>query len=35
VVDELSGFNYARGKPEHVTVYRVAPLETKLPSAPQ
>jgi 4-amino-4-deoxy-L-arabinose transferase-like glycosyltransferase len=35
VVDELSGFNYARGKPEHVTVYRVARMETKLPAAPQ
>ncbi len=26
-VDELSGFNYSRGKPVHITLYRVAPLE--------
>jgi 4-amino-4-deoxy-L-arabinose transferase-like glycosyltransferase len=26
-VDMVSGFNYSRGKPAHVTLYRVAPLE--------
>jgi 4-amino-4-deoxy-L-arabinose transferase-like glycosyltransferase len=25
-LDDLSGFNYSRGKPTHVTLYRVAPL---------
>jgi hypothetical protein len=25
-LDDLSGFNYSRGKPVHVTLYRVAPL---------
>ena len=25
-VDDVSGFNYSRGKPTHVTLYRVAPL---------
>jgi 4-amino-4-deoxy-L-arabinose transferase-like glycosyltransferase len=25
-VDDLSGFNYSRGKPTHITLYRVAPL---------
>ena len=25
-VDDLSGFNYSRGKPNHITLYRLAPL---------
>ena len=25
-VDDLSGFNYSRGRPTHITLYRVAPL---------
>ncbi len=25
-LDDLSGFNYSRGKPVHITLYRVAPL---------
>jgi hypothetical protein len=24
-VDDLAGFNYSRGKPSHITLYRLAP----------
>ena len=30
-VDDLSGFNYSRGRPVHVTLYRVAPLHPMAP----
>jgi hypothetical protein len=35
VIDAVSGFNYSRGRNEHVTIYRVVPAPRTTPPPPE